>query len=123
VILILNLIHELLRRGAEYARSVASQTAQRPGHRLYGYASQLRIRMPRSAELHWLADGQSWPHGDLESAAVVGARRCPLLTGLVAGSSENVFEKPACGPQTSAIPQVPAALGGPLRASQTHSEP
>jgi hypothetical protein len=35
---------------------------------------------------------------------------------------QNVFEKPACGPQTSAIPQVPAALGGPLRASQTHSQ-
>jgi hypothetical protein len=38
VILILNLIHELLRRGADYARSVACQTAQRPGHRLWGCA-------------------------------------------------------------------------------------
>ncbi|OLT01643.1 hypothetical protein BJF90_30945 [Pseudonocardia sp. CNS-004] len=32
----------------------------------------------------------------------------------------NVFEKPECGPQTSMIQQVPAALGGPLRASRTH---
>jgi uracil phosphoribosyltransferase len=35
---------------------------------------------------------------------------------------ENVFEKPARGPQTPVIQQVPAAPGGPLRASQTHSD-
>jgi hypothetical protein len=38
--------------------------------------------------------------------------------------AENGFEKPACGAQTSAIPQVLTVLtnlGGPPRASQTHS--
>ena len=37
------------------------------------------------------------------------------------GELQNVFEKRALGPQTPVIQQVPAALGGPLRASRTHS--
>ena len=41
--------------------------------------------------------------------------------GRAARGRQNVFEKRARGPQLPVIQQVLAALGGPLRASQTHS--
>ncbi|WP_147256715.1 DUF2339 domain-containing protein [Pseudonocardia hierapolitana] len=86
-------------------------------------AELLRLRAAERAGTPGTEGFPGAPGWSVPSAAVAAA---PVAQGWPGpwgtGGPQNVSEKPPCGPQAPVNQQVPAALGGPLRASRTHSQ-